>query len=459
VLIAKNPHFEILASTATALLGESVPTIAEEFPAADLDDFRPVRPERSAAPRAPGARTVLVVVLESMGTRYLGLYGGRYPTTPHLQAESAHAVVYDRFYAHAGFTANSLASMTLSVHPYMTWREYTQEYPDFPGRSSADVLQARGYRTAFLSSGFVEYVNIDAFLGHHGYDEVLGWKQIGDGAELNSWGGTDAVLVDRTLEWIDRDRARPFYATMWTHQGHHPYDPAPGQPAIDFFGDGPRPPDDYDLGRYLNQVAEVDRQLGRLFEGLRARGLEDETIVVVTGDHGEAFGDPHPTWGHGFRLYDEGVRVPLMIWSPALFAQGRRDATVGGHVDMGPTVLDLLGVDAPAEWEGRSLFAPERPPRVYFYAANDDYLLGLRENDLKYVYNASRGRDLLFDLARDPDETHDLAAAHPDLCRRLRQRLSAWKQHASGRLSEARVLMARGEAVGQPAGAPIGDAP
>jgi arylsulfatase A-like enzyme len=459
VLIAKSPHVEILASTATVLLGESVPTIGETFPPADLDDFRPQRPERTPPPRAPGVRNVLVVVLESTGARYLGLYGSPYATTPHLQAESGHAVVYDRFYAHVGFTANALASITLSIHPYMTWREYTQEYPDFPGRTAADVLQARGYRTAFLSSAHLDYVNMDTFLSHHGYDEVRGWKQLDGGDELNSWGGTDSVLVDRTLEWIDRDSSRPFFATVWTNQGHHPYDPAPGQAEVDFFRQGPRPADDYDLGRYLNAVADVDRQLGRLFAGLRSRGLEDETLVVVTGDHGEAFGDPHPTWGHGFRLFEEGVRVPLVIWSPTLFPQGRRDATIGGHVDVNPTILGLLGLDAPAEWEGRSLFAGDRPPRAYFYAANDDYLLGVREHDFKYVYNASRGRDLLFDLARDPDERHDVSAAHPDVCRRLRQRLAAWKQHASGRLSQARVLMARGDTVGSPAGAPHEVAP
>jgi lipoteichoic acid synthase len=463
VLIAKSPHLELLTSTATVALGESEPMIAETFPAGDLDDFRPVRAERMMAPRPTGVRNVLVVILESTGARYLSLYGSRYPTTPHLQAESAHAVVYDRFYAHVGFTANALAALTLSIHPYMTWREYTQEYPDFPGRTAADVLQARGYRTAFLTSAFLEYVNIDAFLRHRGYDEVRGWKELGQGAAINSWGGSDAVLVDRTLEWIDRDPSRPFYATVWTQQAHHPYDPAPGWPSRDFFGTGPLPPDDYDLARYLNSMAEVDGQLGRLFEGLRRRGLEDETMVVVTGDHGEAFGDPHPTWGHGFRLYDEGVRVPLMIWSPALFAQGRRDATVGGHVDVAPTVLDVLGVEAPAEWEGRSLFARARPPRVYFYAANDHYLLGVREGDLKYVYNATRGRDELFDLVRDPDERHNLAAAHPEVCRRLRQRLAAWKQHAAGRLSQARALLAHGAEsnTGRQADVrgPVGDTP
>jgi arylsulfatase A-like enzyme len=182
----------------------------------------------------------------------------------------------------------------------------------------------------------------------------------------------------------------------------------------------------------------VDRELGRFFAGLRARGLDQDTIVVVTGDHGEAFGEPHPTWGHGFKLYDEGIRVPLMIWSPALFPAGKRVATVGGQVDLNPTITDLLGLEPSRQWEGHSLLARSRPSRAYFYAANDDYLLGVREGSFKYVWNATRGREALYDLEKDPGEQTSVAAAHPEKCKVLRQRLAAWKLHAGQRLARAR---------------------
>jgi arylsulfatase A-like enzyme len=178
--------------------------------------------------------------------------------------------------------------------------------------------------------------------------------------------------------------------------------------------------------------------MGRLFAGLRERGLDRDTIVIVTGDHGEGFGAPHPTWGHGFRLYQEGVQVPLVLWSPVLFPGGKRVATLGGHVDLNPTVLDLLDVPAPSSWQGRSMLAPDRPPRAYFYAANDDYLLGVREGDFKYIYNATRGREELYDLVRDPEEQTNVASAHREKCRVLRQRLAAWKHHAAGHLAAAR---------------------
>ena len=298
------------------------------------------------------------MVLESTGAKYLGLFGSRYPTTPNLEREAAHARVFDRFYAHVGLTANSVAAMSLSVYPYMTWREYTVEYPRFPGETLAQLLGPRGYRTAFLHSGHLEYVNQESFLQDRGFHELLDWKDLEGGPGHFSWGGSDRVLIDRTLDWIDRDRSRPFYAVVWTQQSHHPYDPVPGQETRDFFEGSRLPPDDWDLGRYLNTVRDADAQLGRLFAGLRERGLADDTLVVVTGDHGETFGDPHPTWGHGFRVYEESVRVPMMVWNPRLFPKGGRSDVVGGHVDINPTVAHLLGVPASPTWQGRSLFDP-----------------------------------------------------------------------------------------------------
>jgi arylsulfatase A-like enzyme len=436
-LIAANPHWTLLASCAGELLGRPAQRLDVPFGAAELADFR--RPERvRAAARGKAPRNVILVVLESTGSRYLGLYGSAYATTPRLAQEAAHALVFDNFYSHAGLTANSMAALTLSLYPYMTWREYTIEYPDYPGATLADVLRPRGYRTAFIHSGDLEYASQDRFLRNRGFDVLWGRRDLGHGPELSSWGTEDRLLVDATLRWLDEDRDRPFFVMAWTSQSHHPYEPSPGAPGLDLFAGRPRPPDDYDLGRYLNTLLEVDRQLGRLFDGLRARGLAGDTLVVITGDHGEAFGDPHDAWGHGSRLWEENVRVPLILWSPRLFAAGARSATIGGHVDVNPTVADLMGLPPAPSWEGRSLFDPERPPRAYFYAARDQYLLGVRENDWKYVYDATRGRDTLYDLAFDRDEARNVAAAHPDISERLRSRLAAWREHAARQLALAR---------------------
>jgi len=437
-LIIRSPHWEIASSTVVELLlGGRAERFDESFSEAELRDFQGTpagawsRPVRTAAENPP--KNVLVVVMESTGARYLSLYGSPYDTTPELKQEARFGLVYDNFYCHMGLTANSLAALTLSIFPYMTWREYTVEYPTYPGTTLAQVLKPDGYRTAFIHTGYLQYTNQDQFLANRGFDQLVDIEDLG-GQVVSSWGGDDRQLVDAVLRWIDADRSRPFYAMAWTNESHHPYEPAPHYKPVGFFEDGKRPTDDYDLGRYLNTVRSVDHELGRLFDGLRDRGLDQDTLVLVTGDHGEAFGHPHATWGHGARIYEENVRVPLLVWSPSLFPSGRRVATIGSHVDVMPTLAHLLGRPPAPTWEGRSLFEKDRPPRAYFYAANDDYLLGVREANWKYIYNVTRGRDELYDLARDPDEQHNVAKQNPEVCQRLRRHLAAWRSYVKGQL-------------------------
>jgi arylsulfatase A-like enzyme len=426
-----------LASFAREAAGGEGPGLAQEFLKEDLDDFEgPRTPSR--LPRGPRPKSLILIMLESTGTRYLSLYGSPYDTTPRLTAEAAHARVYDNFYCHVGLTANSMAAITLSIYPYMTWREYTQDYPDYPGLTLANLMKGRGAHTAFIQSGDLEYVNERAFMRTRGFDVMWDHQDLSPGKEFTSWGGEDRIMTDGILRFIDQQPGRPFYVMGWTIQTHHPYEPSPDRKLIDFFKDETPPEDDYDLGRYLNTLREADLQVGRLLDGLRQRRLDKTTLVAVTGDHGEAFGDPHATWGHGARIYEENVHVPFLLWSPALFPKGERSPTIGSHVDINPTLADLMGLASPPSWEGRSLFARGRPPRAYFYAANDDYLLGVREDRFKYIYNATLGSDEIYDLEVDPLERTNISAHHGLKCRQLRQRLAAWRDHAGRALARAR---------------------
>ena len=191
-------------------------------------------------------------------------------------------------------------------------------------------------------------------------------------------------------------------------------------------GDGakiPPPADLTTINRYLNILRDEDEQLGRLFDGLRQRGLAEDTLVVVTGDHGEGFNWPHESLGHGFRIYQENTNVPCVLWCPGLFGPGRHVQTVGGHIDLNPTITDLLGFEPAGTWQGHSLLDPGRPPRTYFYGANADFLLGVREGDWKYIYNASTGYDELYDLKTDPHEHSDLAKSEPARVKEMKWRV------------------------------------
>jgi phosphoglycerol transferase MdoB-like AlkP superfamily enzyme len=433
--IAENPHWTLFRSYVTEFLGNGrIVQLDETFGPEHLEDFQIVGERKEKAPPPPAGhrpRNVIVLVMESTATRYLDMYGGPFDgVAPRLQAEAAHAMVFNNFYCHVGLTANAVVAISLSIYPGMTWREYTIEYPRLPGTTTAQVLKPHGYRTAFIHNGDLEYTNQRGFLKDRGFDTMWDYRDLDGGVpDPNgfSWGVADRHLVDGILKWVDQDRDRPFFVLTWTIQAHHPYT-EPVQDKKDFFQGSIPPGDDYDLDLYLNALHETDREIGRLLDGLRERGLADDTLVAITGDHGEAFGHPHDTYGHGAKLFQENVNVPLMLWNPKLF-DGQRSETVGSQIDINPTVLHLLGIDPPPSWQGHSLFATKRPGRAYFYAANDDYLVGVREAEWKYIYNATTGRDLLYDVSQDPEEQRDVGPDHAGVRDELRKRLAAWLKY------------------------------
>jgi phosphoglycerol transferase MdoB-like AlkP superfamily enzyme len=314
-----------------------------------------------APPDVPRPRNTIVVVLESIGTKYLRLYGHADEFMPNLTAESRHALVFDNFYAHASFTYASFRPINFSVFPGLPWHyALLDNARPLPG-TLASAARQRGARTAYLTSGDLDWGSQRWVLQRgSGFETLEGANDLGCPV-LSSWGTTDRCLFDRLLRWIDEDRERPFLAVCWTDQTHDPYLLAPGQTAVDPFKGKPTPPFADDLTRYLNLMREVDAQLGRLFATLRERGLADDTLVVITGDHGEAFADPHDQRGHAFSVYEEEVRVPLLIWNPRLFPSGERVATLGGHVDLNPTLADVLNLPPEREWQGHSMFDPARP--------------------------------------------------------------------------------------------------
>jgi arylsulfatase A-like enzyme len=233
-------------------------------------------------------------------------------------------------------------------------------------------------------------------------------------------------MVDDMIDFVDREAGRPFFLMAWSQQTHHPYEPTPGVPLLDLIRESTI--DEYELGHYLNVLHETDRHLGRLFEAIRRAGLDENTIVVVTGDHGQAFGYPHDTYIQGRTIYEEDVHVPLMIWSPRIYRSGTRSKTVGSHVDLAPTIADFTGIPAAPDWQGRSLFDAGHPPRAYFYVAEDEFKLGVREGAWKYIFDLREGVEELYDLDGDPTEQRNVVASQPRIGARLRQRLAAWAE-------------------------------
>jgi len=288
----------------------------------------------------------------------------------------------------------------------------------------ASLLKQRGYRTAFFAAGDPEWGGMDYMAKKAGMDEVFGPNELG-GRMASSWGTEDGIVVDGLLKWIDADRERPFFTVIWTDQTHDPYVLSADTKPIDFL-DEKSVTNGVRLERYLNTIHQADYHLGRLFAHLRQRNIADDTLMIVTGDHGETFGNIHNVTGHGSSLFDEGLRVPLMMWNPRLFPSPRRSSQVGGHVDINPTLAHLMGIEPPPGWQGASLFSEDHCGRVYLLADMSDIEFGVREGRYKYMLYVNGGFERLYDLEEDPQEHHDVSAQHPDVTAQLRDRVSAF---------------------------------
>ncbi|HET9315416.1 MAG TPA: sulfatase [Vicinamibacteria bacterium] len=426
--MAESPHLALAVSAYERLSGRRTLVLPRDFPPDDLADHQPFGERRrepsTLDPAAPRPRNVILIVLESTSARWLSLYGSPFDTWPRLSEEARHALVVDHAYSHEGYTFCSLMSLAFSDYPGLPWRWRPGGDAPLPP-TLAQLVRARGYRTAYVHSGDLEWEGMGYMMEKAGFETILGAHDLG-GPMLSSWGTRDRSLFDAVLRFIDSpERAgRPFFVMGWTDQSHDPYVLSPDAAPRDFVlgRDGQA-----GFNRYLNVLREVDGAIGDLLDGLRRRGLADDTLVVVTGDHGEAFGAPHDVEGHGAALYEENVHVPLVVWSPRLFGdRGRRTGDVASHVDVGPTIADVLGLEPPAAWEGESLFARARANRAYFETGCDDYQFGLREGPWKYIYGATTGTEQLFHLPDDPDEQHDLSADRPEVARRMRQRVAAF---------------------------------
>lgn len=302
---------------------------------------------------------VLVVLLDTLRADALGCYGGTEAETPVLDGLAQVGVRFAHARSSSSWTLPSHASLFSSLLPS---QHLVLERSDrLPGDAVtlAEVLRDAGWRTLALAD---QGVVSPSFGFARGFDRFL---TKGEGIFLSS---------GKLLRWIDACDAR-FFAFLQTYQVHTPYAPADelrahyvpeydgGLPAEVGFADledrwvelsgEPLPDDDraYLRGLYHGEVAYTDKVLGWFFDELNARGLWENTLVIVTSDHGEEFWE-HGDHTHGKTLYEEQLRVPLLVYHPELFRGGDVVDNPVRLEDIAPTVVEALGVEAPSGWVG-----------------------------------------------------------------------------------------------------------
>jgi len=328
----------------------------------------------------PGAPNVLLIVLDTVRADHLGAYGYSVPTSPNLDAFAEQAVTFERCFSGSPWTLPAHATMFTGRYQHesgVEWlRALTDKYPTL-----AEVFTGSGYATAGfvgnvvyclrengIARGFTHYEDILVRPGTIAIGSSVG-RLIASAAlgplmiELSRNNAT--TVTDSFLGWLDGGDERPFFAFLNYFDAHAPYLP-PDEFMARF---GPREPHVVNrFGRTEWSAAElqgfvnaydadllyIDHELQRIFDRLRTDGVLDDTIVIVTSDHGAQFGE-HGLMDHGNSLYRPLLHVPLMVRFPARVPVGSRVKEFVSLRDLAATVLDLSGANRPAEILGNSL--------------------------------------------------------------------------------------------------------
>ena len=381
---------------------------------------------RDGPPRAggsvPGDVSVVLVSVDTLRADRLPAYGYAKGETPNFDRLAREGVVFEDAYSHCPLTLPSHASLLTGLLPP---RHGVRDNAGYALGGSARPLAVRfrekGLATGAAVSSFVLRAATGIGRGFDRYDDAIERDAaIEDAGEQQRDG---ARAVSSLLDWIDTQRGRRFFAFLHIYEPHAPYDPP--SPFRERFATRP----------YDGEVAYADALVGRFLDGLRERGLLDAAAVAFVSDHGEALGD-HGEREHGFFLYRETVRVPLIVRLPGGAGGGRRVKGPVGLVDVAATLLDLAGLAADG-LDGVSLRStlqggpvpPGRPvysetwlPRLHFGWSE---LTAASEDRFRHV---RAPRPELYDLATDPGETRNLAAERPQAVAAT----SAWLRERAG---------------------------
>lgn len=418
---------------------------------------------------------IVLMVLDALRARNLSVYGYARPTTPNLEQFARECLVYENAFATSSWSLPTHASLFTGLMPAQHGADDEHKFLEPEHTTLAQYLGEQGYATAAVC--YNPYVSAATGLerGFQTFNPATG-SRLGVlsarvrhyAAKLRLVGDAGARLVNRQVRAaLDRfaHDPRPFFLFAHYAECHAPYRYPhiynrylpPGistraawrvnqNPWRQLMNPATMRASDFDLltALYDGALTYLDQQVAQVIAWLRERGQLDETMVIITADHGENLGE-HGRIGHVYCLYDTLVHVPFVVHFPQSISARGHAARLVSAIDLVPTILELLGErpNAFGDIKGSSLLAPSAREAVYGELSRPDFTVYRRQfpeadttpydRSLRMIRTpqhkliwASDGRHELYDLQADPDETRNVLDGRPELFARLAQQLEAW---------------------------------
>lgn len=431
------------------------------------------RPERTDAP------SCLLIVLDTLRIHNMSLYGYERRTTPNIDRWARRGLVFDQVTAPSSWTLPSHASLFTGLYPRshgaIGYRSDAVKNSTYAlgekNLTLAEIAREAGWETAGIVAN--HYYLSPMFGVDQGFttwwvdpprrgttftpsDRLVERRHEAELRDL-TWPYYRAEkITDFAISWMRDHEDTPFLLFLNYMDVHRPNDRPPGveipraegevriprfAPELTRVMEGNDLPPEIEtslVNSYDRELLALDREIGRLFDWLDESGLSDEVVVILTSDHGEYFGEHHLI-DHAVHLYNEAVRVPLVIGGPGVAAG--RTSRPSSLVDLFATVQLVLGFETIDRRQGTSLLSPyEGPVAAEWHAAANGWLLEERfkgrfdrdwwtlQQGAWRLFEDDRDTVMLFDLAQDPREINDVAQENPDIAGALRRELAAWKE-------------------------------
>ncbi len=455
----------------------------------------PLWPQASgeALAERQGRTNVLLITVDTLRADHLGCYGYLRARTPNIDRMAREGVLFLEAIAPAPLTGPSHASILTGLYPFQHGALHNAVRLDEQATTLPEILARQGYYTAAFVSGWTLKDEAIGLAGRfHRYDDNFGTRlwipemalklklfklaaALGEemGFHLQRIERPAGRTTDEALRLLRRDRRDPFF--LWVHyfDPHIPYAPPPPYDAMHDPGyrgeaDGKwyygvsiarkekiiqeRRDLEHMIALYDGEISYVDAEIGRLLAELEKLGLDKNTLIVFAADHGESLGEHNLYFEHSNYLYDSILKVPLILIFPDGSRSGQRVSGQARLIDIAPTIVDLLGIEAEVRFEGKSLMpmisGRETDSRPAFAAVppgawpSGRSIYAVRDKGYKLIWTSSEwnylglrvpAREELYDLRSDPQELNDLLAEGRPALAQLRQELAAWRKQELAR--------------------------
>ncbi|PPL00942.1 sulfatase family protein [Parapedobacter indicus] len=420
---------------------------------------------------------IIVILTDDMGFSDIGAFGGNFVPTPRLDRFAQEGTRFTQYYSASPICSPSRTSILTGMFPsewnfttFLNNRRSNElaeqaNYLNVHAPSLARVLKDAGYATGHFGKwhmgGGRDIKNAPKFK-KYGFDEHAStyespepdpaltatdwiWSEVDS---VKRWNRT-AYFVDKTLDFLRRHRGTPCFVNLWPDDMHTPWVPEENQRQ-----QGEFPMDPAEEATFKLVLAEFDRQLGRLFDGLEELGVAENTLVIFTSDNG-----PLPSFrgsragglrGTKLSLYEGGIRMPFIVrWPGRVRAGGTDSISVLNSTDLFPTLAGIASAELPANYKGDGedraavwLGTPaSRDKDMYWEYGRNDYAfnypqgkdrspnLAIRSGKWKLLIDYHKNDPELYDMEQDRYETTDLAEAQPDIVKELRNKLITWRTY------------------------------